>query len=596
VIRTHTPLAGSRPVHPPGAAPGAASAGDQRIQVTVVLKPPRLPRDHPVARAVRAHDAAWPTERVPLTPREFATAYAPSRDVVRAVLGVAKQEGLTIVDVSDARHDIVLEGPIAAFEKAYKIREREYQHELGRYRAHDEPIQLPGQLASLVQGVLGLDTIPHAHPHAARAATRTVHPLGPDELARHYRFPPAVSTPGGRVAVLEFGGGVHAQDLRFRPRKAAIRVLRVTDGEGNDPGNSPLARTQLRSIMDAWRAGASLQTISARFPDSIAGFMDTVESTMDAQIVSGLVPDAPLDLVFASPSADGWRRAIYAELGFPYPGSISGPGPRVRTPPAVISVSWGMSESAWGRMNLQVLHGTLEAAMRRDVTVCCSTGDFGSRNSPGPQTIRSVNYPASSTWALACGGTALARTRSRKFREVTWNESLLGASMAGGGGMSGHFAAPSFQAAVKKPSPGDTWLAGRRRSFKGRWVPDVAAHAGFVPGVAMSLLGRPFAGGGTSAATPIWAALIARLGAQLGRPLGWLTPAFYALASRDAFRDIRTGHNDMDPETGRRLHYRAGPGWDPCTGLGAPDGMALLEALRAGPGGSGTRGGRRSRE
>ena len=584
MIQPHVPLAGSRPVHPPGATSGRDIGDDRRIQVTVVLKPRRLPRDHPLAIKAHAHSAAWPTERIPFTTAEFAALYAPPQEVVRALLGVAKKEGLTVVDVSEARHDIVLEGPIASFERTYKLRQREYQHELGVYRAHAEPVQLPGQLASLVQGVLGLDTIPHAHPHAARAAkTKGVRALSLAELATHYRFP-AVSSPGGRVAVLEFGGGVHPEDVRSHSRAGAVRVLRITDGDGNDPGNAPLERVALREIMDAWNAGASLMDLSARFPDQLVDFMDTVESTMDTQIVRGLVPDAPLDLVFGPPSADGWRRAIYAQLGFPYPGSVSGPGSSTtRTPPSVISVSWGMSESSWGGMSLRVLHGTLEAAVRRDVTVCCSTGDFGSRNSPQPHALRGVNYPAASTWALACGGTALMRRAAGAHREVSWYESLLGATMAGGGGMSGHFTLPAFQAGVKTPNPGATWLAGRTRSFRGRWVPDVAAHAGFRPGVAMSLLGQPFAGGGTSAATPVWAALIARLAAEFGRPLGWLTPALYQLADSGGFRDIREGHNDMDPRTGKTVHYRAGPGWDPCTGLGAPDGIALLEALRAGP-------------
>jgi kumamolisin len=581
VIKPPVALTGSRPVHPHGATPGSANEGDRRIQVTVVLNPPRLPRNHPVSIAARAHDTAWPTERVPLSTAEFTTLYAPPNEVVQAVLGVAKKEGLTVVEVSKARHDIVLEGPIAAFERTYRVRQREYQHELGSYRAHSEPIHLPGQLASLVQGVLGLDTIPHAHPHAAGPGTRGVRALRPAELAAHYRFP-AVSSPAGRVAVLEFGGGVHRMDLR-RSGAGAVRVLRITDGDGNDPGNSPLRRAALQEIMAAWKAGASLMDLSTRFPDDLVDFMDTVESTMDTQIVCGLLPDVPLDLVFGSPTADGWRRAIYAQLGFPYPGSVSGPGPLVRTPPSVISVSWGMSESSWGRMNLQVLHGTLEAAVRRDVTVCCSTGDFGSRNSPAPQSSLGVNYPAASTWALACGGTALQPRASRGHREVAWNERLLGARMAGGGGMSGHFPLPPFQSGRKTPSPGNTWLAGRRRSFRGRWIPDVAAHAGFRPGVAVSLLGQPFAGGGTSAATPIWAALVGRLAAELGRPLGWLTPALYQLADRGGFRDIRSGHNDMDSRPGKTLRYRAGPGWDPCTGLGAPDGIALLEALRAGP-------------
>jgi kumamolisin len=101
--------------------------------------------------------------------------------------------------------------------------------------------------------------------------------------------------------------------------------------------------------------------------------------------------------------------------------------------------------------------------------------------------------------------------------------------------------------------------------------------------VALRLLGKPFSGGGTSAATPIWAALVSRLSTTLGRPLGWLSPAFYAIGSK-AFRDISRGNNDLNARGRRWRYYRAGIGWDACTGLGAPDGVALLDALKKGPG------------
>ncbi|MEO8449201.1 MAG: S53 family peptidase [Gemmatimonadota bacterium] len=580
MIQPHRALAGSSPVHPPGAVDVAAADPDRRIQVTVVLKRPRLPNDHPALVKAKAYGAAWPTERSPMGIAEFTALYAPPAAVVRAILGIARKEGLTIVDVSAARHDVVLEGPIGAFDRACRIRQREYQHELGRYRAHGGPIKLPGQVAALVEGVLGLDTIPHARPHArpARPGSRS---LTPAEIAKLYRFPPATRG-AGRIAVLEFGGGIHAEDLRALARTAPIRVLEITDGAGESPGNSPVDGPTLLAIRRDWRSGMTFEQLAAKYGTRFQSFMDTVEATMDAQIVCSLMPDTAVDLVFSPPSADGWRRAIYAEIGLPYPGSVSGPASRSRKPASVISCSWGMAESSWGRMKLRVLHGTIKAAGRRGATVCCSTGDFGSRNSPRPSPKRSVNYPATSTWSLACGGLSF-RDDERGRCEVTWLESLLGTNMAGGGGMSGHFPKPPFQAGVSAPKPGDTWLAGTRRSFKGRWIPDVAAHAGFDPGVAMSLLGKPFVGGGTSAATPIWAALVARLSAQVGRPLGWLTPALYQLAESGAFRDIREGHNDLAVKRGKPVYYRATIGWDACTGLGAPDGTALLEGLRKGP-------------
>jgi kumamolisin len=80
--------------------------------------------------------------------------------------------------------------------------------------------------------------------------------------------------------------------------------------------------------------------------------------------------------------------------------------------------------------------------------------------------------------------------------------------------------------------------------------------------------GRGAVIGGTSAVAPLWAALIARIAQELG-PQGPLHPRLYAV--RTGFRDVTSGDNGG---------YRAGNGWDACTGLGVPDGTALLEALR----------------
>jgi kumamolisin len=68
---------------------------------------------------------------------------------------------------------------------------------------------------------------------------------------------------------------------------------------------------------------------------------------------------------------------------------------------------------------------------------------------------------------------------------------------------------------------------------------------------------------------PLWAALIARFNQKLGRPVGEPHAAFYQIGIR-AFRDITQGNNGA---------YKAGPGWDACTGLGSPNGAALLTAL-----------------
>ncbi len=83
--------------------------------------------------------------------------------------------------------------------------------------------------------------------------------------------------------------------------------------------------------------------------------------------------------------------------------------------------------------------------------------------------------------------------------------------------------------------------------------------------------------GGTSAVAPLWAALTALMNEQLGTPLGFLNPKLYPLGEAD-FQDITSGNND-DSSLG---YYSAKAGWDPCTGLGSPNGTALLKAFSAG--------------
>jgi kumamolisin len=73
---------------------------------------------------------------------------------------------------------------------------------------------------------------------------------------------------------------------------------------------------------------------------------------------------------------------------------------------------------------------------------------------------------------------------------------------------------------------------------------------------------------------PLWASLVALLNQSLGKNVGYLNPALYALGS-SVFNDITAGNND----DGGLGHYSAGPGWDACSGLGSPNAAALLSAL-----------------
>jgi kumamolisin len=180
-----------------------------------------------------------------------------------------------------------------------------------------------------------------------------------------------------------------------------------------------------------------------------------------------------------------------------------------------------------------------------------------------------VDFPASSPHALGCGGTSLQADPATGVisAETVWNDGSGGG--AGGGGVSAQFPVPAWQASAGVPAG--------PAGASGRGVPDVAGNADPDTGYQVLVDGQQSVIGGTSAVAPLWAALISRLVQALGGNLGLVQDALYAGISPGAaeggLRDITQGSNGA---------YQAGPGWDACTGLGVPDGSALLARLSGG--------------
>ena len=105
-------------------------------------------------------------------------------------------------------------------------------------------------------------------------------------------------------------------------------------------------------------------------------------------------------------------------------------------------------------------------------------------------------------------------------------------------------------------------------SFVGRGVPDVAGDADPATGYVVRVDGQSMVIGGTSAVAPLWAGLIALANAQNKTTAGFLQPTIYTAKAKSAFRDITSGDNGA---------FKAAPGWDACTGLGSPNGTALIK-------------------
>ena len=150
---------------------------------------------------------------------------------------------------------------------------------------------------------------------------------------------------------------------------------------------------------------------------------------------------------------------------------------------------------------------------------------------------------------------------------------------SGGGGFSNTFSPPSYQAAAVKAylSSGVELPDATLYNASGRGYPDVAALAGVQNPYCVSVTSLMVGVGGTSAASPVFGAVVARLNelrlAKGGQPLGFVNPLLYA--HPEAFHDVTLGENKGVGDVG----FKAAKGWDPATGLGTPDFAKLMKIV-----------------
>ncbi len=251
----------------------------------------------------------------------------------------------------------------------------------------------------------------------------------------------------------------------------------------------------------------------------------------------------------------------------------------------IITQSWGTAENtlftAAGYAVLKDFEKFYERAAAEHVTILAAAGDTGTENvdvNGNPYAYATVDFPASSPYVTAVGGTTLLLDNEGKYEsETVWNNQY-GAS---GGGVSRYFAEPHFQEAL--PQSTQAKLARRRG------IPDVSlvadyntplwVYMGFFPDSSGNN-GFNLSSGGTSQGSPQWAGLVADINQLAGEPLGFLNPKLYAIGAaheqHEFFHDITVGDNAFGGLAG----YSAMRGWDLASGWGTPNLSELIWRLK----------------
>ena len=459
----------------------------------------------------------------------------------------------------------------------------------GRYGfiAPATAVVVPRALRGLVGGVIGLDTQPLASPGVLRADARTDQRIRTALQAQSGYFP-ATGTPGGCSPAQATKGFTPAQYLTaydYGPLYSA-----GISGQGERVALIEIDGFRKSDIAAfATCFGLHLPPVGAFGVSVSKPFVPGGEATLDIEALAAAAPGLrSIDVYESQPDPADTLKALTAPLQ------------NTGYKPQVISASLGLCEAdtdaAVGRAGILASEGALAEAAASGITFLASSGDSGSADcvtSDGvPEDYLSVNYPASSPWVTAVGGTNLSLTPANTLsNQVVWNDGSLEPGAAGGGGSSTLFKRPSWQSGIVASGA--------------RTLPDVSMLADIAPGYAVYCTANPDCVnttvrdpwqtvGGTSAATPLLAGGLALVDEDLRlhdrQDLGFVDPLLYTLgrnpaAAAAAFSDVTAIGNDVGPFiAGNGLPLgccTAGPGYDEASGWGSVN-VAALAALALG--------------
>ena len=532
-----------------------------------------------------------------LTPDEFGARFGLADADIAKVQSWLEQHGLTVESVSRSKNRISFSGTVAQVEAAFGT-EMHYYHVNGEtHFAPSRDVSVPRALSPVVLTVANLSTF-RPKPHIRFPGPTSA--LSPDftssQSGNHFLTPKDVAT------IYDINPAYKAG---YNGTGQSIAVV----------GQSDIVMTDIENFQTA--AGFTVKDpvkvlASSTNPGIRSG--DEVESDLDLEYTSTIANGATIYFVFSSAGVFDALTYVVNNKSAP-----------------IISVSYGLCETGLTQTDYTSLNGILAQAAAQGQSVIVASGDSGSTDcyrdtslTPAQQQALAVDFPASSQYVTAMGGTEfpaadvassnttywqaasgsdLVSSALSYIPEQVWNDdSSLGLS-SGGGGVSTLTSKPSWQTGVPGIPSGTL-----------RFVPDISLssspnNAGYLfcsSDTATKVKGSCTNGfrdssnvtltvaGGTSFAAPIFAGMLAVINDKLNSTgQGVINSTLYTLAANSAtyasaFHDITSGGNQCTAgsticSTAGTSQYPATTGYDEASGLGSVD---LFNLMTAWPGSS----------
>src|SRR5271166_718870 len=521
-----------------------------------------------------------------LTPEQYAERFGVSPGDISRAANWLRQQGFTTIIPARSRTWISFNGSAALVEAAFHTPIHQYPVNGKMHYANAAEPSLPGAFRGVVMAVGSLNNFrprPHSVPSVQPHFTSDVsgkHFLAPDDLATIYDIHGL------------YNSGI---DGSFE----TIAVLGQTDLSTDSNHNNQYDVQTFRSAANLPAANLQVVLVPGQSdPGSDASDQD--EANLDLEWAGAVARNAKLIYVNST-------NALFSSLQYAVDQNLA----------PVISISYGLCEAQLSGSDIATLTAAAQQANAQGQTIVASSGDSGPAdcdyNTDPNNPVKSathgyaVDVPASFPYVTGMGGTEFSEgddTGATQYwsgtnnsnggsalsyiPEMVWNDTVADGSLAAsGGGVSTLFSKPSWQAGAGVPADGQ------------RDVPDLALnssadHDGYLICSRSSCVNGFRRSdqtlnviGGTSAAAPTFAGIVALLIQQTNQPQGNVNPILYGLATTapNAFHDVTMGDNMVPCTQGSKdcpssgmIGFSAGPGYDLTTGLGSVDVGALAAA------------------
>ncbi len=565
--------ASGAPRTPAGATSLGTVPASQQVHFDVVLKV----RDQ---AALTAYLSGLANRKSPYFHRflrkgQFGPLFGPTLSQVAAVEAALTAAGLSPGQVTADRLTIPVTATASAIEHAFGISLLRYRLPGGRVAyANSAAPEIAAAVAPLVDGVLGLNDLYQAQSSLERTQPGRAGPPSQD-------VPAAAGTAGPQPCAAASDAWPDTINV-FADYYGMSQLYGLDDfGQGERIAVMEF-EPNLPSDISAYESCYGISTpVTYITVDGGAGTgAGSGEAALDIEILAGLAPEATIDVYQAPNTISEGMYDIFSDFV-------------ADDTDSVLSSSWGLCESEWDTADLNADEELAEQADAQGQTILAAAGDNGSTacsSAGAPDATLDVLAPAVTPYIVSVGGTEIESSGS----EVVWNESDSDLG-AGGGGVSAYWCMPDYQYQPSIPgifSPYDPTNSACTDSVDSqgyqREVPDVSANADPYSGYVIYYDGAWEGGwGGTSAATPLWAAIAALTDASPfcsaydSGPAGVLPQALYAAVASDqatiyggsypqVIKDITSGNNDYTPSGYADGLYPATTGYDLASGLGAP--------------------------